>query len=164
VRRPFRTALVGVGRMGATYADDPLIPASLSLCLATHKYWQTFQPPLPWEAVVDSNHASFGPGSKAAGAWRKSAASHFRNWLSSYDPEVSRAGYYGTAQGFMAEVCPKLKGVLLRKALKRESRRCLGVCPISVGRAGFLLQVNLCVRCDPFSRRLAEEKLTALIR
>ncbi len=156
--RKFRTALVGVGRMGATYAEDPLTRryyrhASHAEVLAEH-------PAFAWEATVDTNAAALA---QAQSRWGFAhGAASMNDLLGRYDPEVLVLATPPSAYRAIVEACPGLKAVLCEKPLGNtlaEAQSLLELCDAR----GVLLQVNFWRRSDAHYRQLAAGTLASLI-
>jgi len=150
----FRTALVGVGRMGATYADDPLTKrhyrhASHAEVLAAH-------PAFAWEAVVDPDAPALAQARARWGIVHGSAS--IEDLLVDYDPEILVLATPPSAYASIVKACPGVKAVLCEKPLGRnlaEAQALLEFCDAR----GILLQVNYWRRGDPLYRRFAAGEL-----
>ena len=155
---PLRTVLVGVGRMGATYAEDPLTRRhfrhpSHADALAAH-------PGFAWEAAVDPDATALG-AAQARWGFAHSAAS-IAELLGQYSPEVLVLATPPSAYLTSVEACPSLKAVLCEKPLgatQADAQALLRLCDAR----GILLQVNFWRRGDAMCRRLAAGELAALV-
>lgn len=154
----FRTALVGLGRMGATYADDPMTRRHYRY--ASHAEVLAEHPAFAWEAAVDTDSAKLDKA-KARWGFAHGAAS-MAELYARYQPEVLVLATPPTAYASVVAACPGLKAVLCEKPLGAnlaEARAFLDLC----NQCGILVQVNLWRRCDQLYRRLAAGELTALL-
>ena len=156
--RRLRTVLVGVGRMGSTYALDPLTQrhyrhASHAEVLAEH-------PTFAWEAAVDPDATALAAAQQRWGFAH--AAASLADLLPRYDPEVLVLATPPSAYRASVAACPDLKAVLCEKPMGNtlaDARDLLELCRSR----GILLQVNFWRRCDPFCCRLAAGELQRLI-
>jgi len=156
--RRLRTVLVGVGRMGSTYALDRLTRrhyrhASHAEVLAEH-------PAFAWEAAVDPDAAALTAAQQQWGFAH--AAASLGDLLPHYDPEVLVLATPPSAYRASVAACPGLKAVLCEKPMGNtlaDAGDLLGLCRSR----GILLQVNFWRRCDPFCCRLAAGELQGLI-
>jgi len=148
--RPWRTVIFGVGRIGATYAEDEHMArwyryASHAQVLAEH-------PAFEWGAAVDSNPELTSLVQRRWGVRR--VASFLDNNIVAYDPEVAVLATPPDARLDLIERCASLKAVLVEKPLgwtAIESRAFVERC----AERGILVQVNLWRRCDRLFRILA---------
>lgn len=156
--RRFRTVLVGVGRIGATYALDPLTRrhyrhASHAEVLAEH-------PAFAWEAAVDPDASALAAAQERWGFAH--AATSLADLLARYDPEVLVLATPPAAHRANVAACAALKAVLCEKPMGEtlaDAQALLDLCRAR----GILLQVNYWRRCDPFYGRLAAGELARLI-
>jgi predicted dehydrogenase len=156
--RPFRTALVGVGRIGASYADDPLTARHYRY--ASHAQVLAEHPSFDWEVVVDSDPEKLALARERWGIAH--AASTIAGLLRSCDPEVLVLATPPASRREFVVSCPNLKAVLCEKPLGttlEETRKFLDLC----ASRRILVQVNLWRRCDELFRQLAEGQLANLI-
>jgi len=156
--RRFRTALVGLGRIGATYADDPLTRRHYRY--ASHAQVLAEHPSFALEAAVDPDPAAVA---QAQARWGIAhAVSSLPELVARYDPEVLVLATPPSARIGAIEACPGVKAVLCEKPLGgtlEEARAFLDLCEAR----GTLVQVNLWRRCDVLSRKLAAGELDAMI-
>jgi predicted dehydrogenase len=158
VIRRFRTALIGLGRVGSSYADDPLTAkyyryASHAQALSNHTAFA-------WDAAVDSNLAALA---SAQARWGfQHGADSVAKLLNSYQPEVIVLATPASAYTATISECPDLKAVLCEKPLGSsfaDAQDFVDLC----AKRGILVQVNFWRRCDSFYRRLAAGELAAII-
>jgi predicted dehydrogenase len=158
VIRKYRTALVGVGRIGATYAEDPLTRRYYQY--ASHAEVLAKHPAFAWEAAVDTDAAALAHAQARWGfAHDVATMSELR---ARYEPEVlvlatPPSAYYG-----IIEDCPGLRAVLCEKPLGNtlaDARALLELCESR----GILLQVNFWRRGDAYFRQLAAGGLATLV-
>jgi predicted dehydrogenase len=158
VTRRFRTAVIGAGRVGANYADDPLTRRYFRY--ASHAQVLAEHPAFAWEAVVDPDSSAL---SQAVARWgvRHSAPS-MHDLLKQYDPEVLVLATPPTARAATVEACPGLIAVLCEKPLGltlKDAAAFLNICDAR----GVRVQVNLWRRCDPLMRKLAAGELRTIV-
>lgn len=156
--RRYRTALVGVGKVGASYANDPLTQRfyqyiSHAQVLANH-------PSFAWDAAVDPNASALA---EAQARWGfRHAARTIEELIAQYDPEVLVIATPPTVRLDPVVACPNLKAVLCEKPLGNsieEAKSFLDHCDAR----NILVQVNLWRRCDELYGRLAAGHLQELI-
>ena len=156
--RPLRTVLVGVGRMGATYANDARIARHYRY--SSHAQVLADHPGYAWEAAVDPDAPALAD---ARARWGLAhCASSVTDLLDRYDPEVLVLATPPSAYRAAIAACPGLKAVLCEKPLGStlaEAQALLELCEAR----GILLQTNYWRRCDPFHRRLAAGHLAELV-
>jgi len=154
----FRTALVGVGRVGATYAEDP--KTRQHYCYASHAEVLVQHPAFVWEAAVDSDASALR---KAQTRWGFAhGATSITDLLLRYQPDVLVLATPPAAYASTVAACPNLKAVLCEKPLGAtlaEAQAFLDLCD----QRRILVQVNFWRRCDRLYRRLAAGELEALI-
>jgi len=156
--RPFRTALVGLGRIGVTLADDPLTQRHYRY--ATHAQVLAEHPSFAWEAAVDPDPAAVAQAQSRWGIAH--AVSTLAELVTRYDPEVLVLATPPSVRIAAMEACPGVKAVLCEKPLGctlEEARSFLDLCEAR----GALVQVNLWRRCDALCRKLAAGGLEAMI-
>lgn len=155
---PFRTVLVGLGRVGAGYAEDPLMAKSIRY--ATHAQVLADHPAFDWGAVVD---VSMRARERAAARWDVPlAADSPERVADEYRPEVAVLATPPEARIGLLERLPGLSAVVVEKPLGRslaEAEEFLALC---VERS-ILVQVNLWRRADERFRALADGDLEARI-
>lgn len=156
--RRLRTVLVGLGRMGFTYADDPLSrrhyrDASHAEVLARH---QAFV----WEAAVDTDAVRLD---QARARWGFAhGATSMAELYSFYQPEVLVLATPPQAYASAVAACPGLKAVLCEKPLGTTLAEAIAFLDLC-NRRSILVQVNFWRRCDQLYRRLAAGELAALV-
>jgi predicted dehydrogenase len=156
--RRFRTALVGAGRVGASYADDPQLARHYRY--ASHAQVLSEHPAFEWGATVDANSAALA---LAQARWGFAhAASTISELCERYAPEVLVLATPPLGRHEFVEACPGLKAVLCEKPLELDLNKAKAFLDLCRER-GILLQVNYWRRCDELYRRLAEGDLEALI-
>jgi predicted dehydrogenase len=158
VTRPFRTLLVGLGRIGAGYSDDPLVHRFYRF--ASHAQVLHKHPDFAWEAAVDWDESALV---RAKGRWGlKIVSTSIADVLDSYDPEIVVLAIPPAGRTDVINACPNLRAVVCEKPLGdnlSQAREFLGLCK----RRGIDVQVNLWRRCDEFYSRLASGELAQLI-
>ena len=155
---PFKTAIIGFGKIGAGYADDPAMARYYPY--ATHAQVLAEHPAFSWEAVVDFSGEAL---SLARERWRVPYA--FKNideLIDRYEPEVV---VLATPPENRREILDRLltvRAVIVEKPLGisvGESKKFIEYCT----RQKLLVQVNLWRRADEVFRRLAENELARLV-
>ena len=156
--RRFRTALIGAGRVGANYADDPLTRRYFRY--ASHAQVLAEHPAFAWEAAVDPDSSAL---SQAVARWGlHHGAPSMHDLLKQYEPEVLVLATPPTARAAAVEACPGLLAVLSEKPLGltlKDAATFLNVCDAR----GVSVQVNLWRRCDPLMHKLANGELRAIV-
>lgn len=155
--RPFRTALVGLGRMGAGYADDPVMARHYPY--ATHAQVLRGHPRFAWAAAVDPAE---GARSAARGRWGVPlVAAGAADLPPDAGVEVAVIATPPEARLGIVEALPDLRAVIVEKPLggPEAARAFLDSC----ARRGILVQVNLWRRADPGFRDLAAGGLRARV-
>jgi predicted dehydrogenase len=156
--RAYRTALVGAGRIGTTYADDPL--TRRHFLYASHAQVLADHPAFAWDAVADPNPDAVARTMERWGLAHGAAS--VKELLSSYDPEVLVLATPPTVRASAVMPCQSLKAVLCEKPLgtcRKDAAAFLALCDarrISV-------QVNLWRRFDPLMQWLANGYLSDVI-
>jgi predicted dehydrogenase len=159
MKRSFRTALVGVGRIGAAYSDDPLLArhyrySSHAQVIATH-------PAFEWGAALDSDAAALANTQARWGfthAVLTVAELHER-----YSPEVLVLAIPPSGRSAIVQGCPGVKAVLCEKPLDIDLSKAGFFLDLCRERGAALVQVNYWRRCDDLYRRLANGSLESLI-
>jgi len=155
---PLRTVLVGAGRMGLGFADDPVM--ALHYRYASHAQVLTSHPRLRWVAVVDpveevraSVHARWGT---------LVTARDLSELPADCQPELAVIATGPGRRREILDALPGLRAVLVEKPLAEtlsEAESFVAECD----RRRILLQVNLWRRADEQFRRMAAGGLHELI-
>ena len=156
--RQFRTALIGFGRIGSTYSEDPKIKKFFKY--ATHVEALEEHPLFELGAVVDTDEQAI----HLAGQRLKNAqiSSDLKAIAADYDPEIVVIATPPNVRMGIVNCFRNLLGVVVEKPLGRNTKEVktfLGECD----RLGVLVQVNLWRRADTFYRKLSGGGLTELI-
>jgi predicted dehydrogenase len=158
VSRRFRTALIGLGRIGSTYAEDPLIAKRYRY--ASHAQALVDHPAFAWDAAVDPNSAALASAKERWGF--KYGAHSMAKLLENYQPEIIVLATPPSAYTPTISECPELKAVLCEKPLGSsfsDAQKFVDLCAAR----DILVQVNFWRRCDVFYRQLAAGELSAMI-
>ncbi|MEW5767124.1 MAG: Gfo/Idh/MocA family oxidoreductase [bacterium] len=148
---PFKTLLIGFGRIGAAYADDPAmaecIPyASHAQVLASHRAFA-------WNAVVDSSEDACRLAEKR---WNiPETSTTILNLCCREEIEVAVIATPPEVRVEMLEALPNLRAVLVEKPLGlsvKDAENFLHVCQSR----NILVQVNLTRRTDKMMQGLAD--------
>jgi predicted dehydrogenase len=156
--RPFRTAIIGFGKIGAGYADDLVMAPYYPF--ATHAQVLAVHPAFAWGAAVDPSPEA---RALARGRWRVAhAVPNVSELLRVYEPEVAVLATPPDTRLALVEQMPHLRAVLVEKPLGStltEADAFLACCKAR----GILVQVNLWRRADETFRGLAAGGLNDLI-
>lgn len=146
----YRTLLVGLGKIGATYVDDASM--SKTVPYVTHAQVLAAHPSILWHGAVDTSEAAnefvrarFGVEHTGTSVEHIPALAHV---------DVAVLATPPSSRARMLDAMPNLKAVLVEKPLGgtlAESQRFVEECR----RRGVLTQVNLTRRCDAVIRELA---------
>jgi predicted dehydrogenase len=150
MRRAFRTVLIGCGRVGCGYADDPVMAAYFRF--ASHAQVLACHPRFDWQAVVDSDER------RARAVAARFGVPHFASRPGAL-PDVAgiEVAVLATPPGGrerLVAALPGLRALLVEKPLgvsEREAERFADRCV----ERGLSVQVNLLRRADRVLRRLA---------
>lgn len=157
-RSALRTVLVGLGRVGAGYADDPVMARWIPY--ATHAQVLSDHPAFDWGAVVDLSEEA---RARAAARWGvPRAAATVDRIAAEYGPEVAVLATPPGPRMAIVEGLPGLRAVVVEKPLGRnvaEAEEFLALCE----ERSILVQVNLWRRADQQFRGLAGGGLRAEI-
>lgn len=153
---PLRTMLVGLGRVGMGYAEDPVMArwfpyASHAQVLAEH-------PAFEWGAVADPSDDA---RARAAARWNIPFGAAAADAVAEhYAPEVAVLATPPGTRLAIVERLPSLRAVIVEKPLGRsvaEAEEFLALCQ----ERSILVQVNLWRRADEQFRALAAGRLAA---
>lgn len=152
-----RTVLIGAGRVGARYADDPVMARHFRY--ASHAQVLAKHPQFAWEAVVD-------PCDDARQAVQRKwnvphAVSTVAELKGKCEPEVATLAIPSESRLAVIEQLPSLRAVLVEKPLGHsfaESHGFIQFCQ----RRNILVQVNFWMRGDETFRRWARDGLAKL--
>lgn len=154
----FRTILIGFGKIGARYAEDPVMARYFPY--ATHAQVLADHPAFEWEAVVDPSEEAL---ERARTRWQVPyAVRSVEESPHHYQPEVAVIATPPQFRRGIIEQLPTLRAVLVEKPLGRtvaEGEAFIETC----NRHELLVQVNLWRRADETFRALAEGQLTELV-
>ena len=155
---PLRTVLIGMGKVGAGFAEDARL--SRSYPYATHAQVLCEHPAYCWSAVVDPDPQVLR---LARERWRvPCVVGSIPELLSVCQPEVAVLATPPHLRWSLIEQLPALRGILVEKPLANtvaEASQLLEGCE----RRGIRVQVNLWRRADETCRALAAGRLTELI-
>lgn len=157
-QKRLRTVLVGLGKVGAGYANDPLMAGHYPY--ATHAQVLADHPAFAWEAILDIDDAAL----KAARLrWNIPIVAHNAEELARfYQPEIAVIATPPESRNGIIEWLPSLRAVLVEKPLGpslKEGRDFLDRCE----QRGVRVQCNLWRRADESFRSLAGGELARLI-
>lgn len=157
-RRRYRTAVIGFGKIGAEYADDPVM--AMHYPVATHAQALATHPAFDWWAVVDPR-----PESRrlALERWGVSAAfATLKELAEAGMTEVAVLATPPEARIEAIELLPDLRTVIVEKPLGRtldEAQAFVDACR----RRDIRIQVNYWRRADDGFRRLASGALVETV-
>jgi predicted dehydrogenase len=155
---PLRTVLIGMGRVGAGFAEDARINRFYPY--ATHAQVLREHPAFSWSAVVDPDPQVLR---LARERWRvPCVVSSIPELLRCCQPEVAVIATPPHLRWSLIEPLPHLRGILVEKPLANsvaEASQLLEGC----AQRGIRVQVNLWRRADETFRALAAGRLTELI-
>lgn len=154
---PLRTVVVGLGKIGAGYADDPVMARFYPY--ATHAQVLRDHPAFEWGAAVDLSDDALRAARERWGVRHtgRSAAE-----VADYAPEVAVLATPPESRIGLLEGLPSIRAVLVEKPLGRtldEGERFLAWCRAR----GVAVQVALWRRCDTVFRQLAAGGLAARV-
>ncbi|MFN8455084.1 MAG: Gfo/Idh/MocA family oxidoreductase [Anaerolineae bacterium] len=153
-----RTVIIGFGKIGARYADDPLTARYYPY--STHAQVLAVHPAFAWEAVVDPSATARELAQKR---WQiPYAVKNVRELMDNYQPEVAVIATPPETRQFIIEQIPSLRAVLVEKPLGltvADAEQFLEQCR----QRHIIVQVNLWRRADEMFRALAAGQLTELI-
>jgi predicted dehydrogenase len=158
MKRRFRTALVGVGKVGSRYSDDLLTRRFYRY--SAHADVLAVHPGFEWGACVDTDLEAL---TRAQKRWNvPHCSTSIPQLLQSYHPEILVLATPPSARLDLVRPCHGLKAVLCEKPLGTslsEAHEFLSFCHEQAIR----VQVNFWRRCDAVLRRLAGGELAALV-
>jgi predicted dehydrogenase len=146
----YRTLLVGLGKIGATYVDD--VSMSKTVPYVTHAQVLADHASFLWHGAVDTSQAANEFVRARFGVERTGTSVEHIPALGQV--EVVVLATPPSSRTRMLDAMPNLKAVLVEKPLGgtlAESQRFVENCR----RHGLITQVNLTRRCDPVMRELA---------
>ena len=153
-----KTVIVGFGKVGAGYADDPVMAQTVEY--ATHAQVLADHPAFAWEAVVDVSDEALELAHKR---WRiPLAVKSISELVRQYQPDVAVLATPPQHRLTIVEQLGSLRTILVEKPLGTtvaEGREFLDYC----AQRGILVQVNLPRRADETFRSLASGRLFDLI-
>lgn len=156
--RPWRTVLVGLGRVGMGYADDAVMARSMPY--AAHAQVLADHPEFDWGAAVDLSEDA---RAEAVKRWQVPLTAAIAEEVAErYAPEVAVLATPPEARVPLVERLPGLRGVMVEKPLGRtaaEAEEFLALC----AERGIAVQVNLWRRGDEQFRALAAGRMRAEI-
>ena len=153
-----RTLLVGLGKIGAAYADDAAM--SKSVPYVTHAQVLAEHPAFVWHGAVDTSDAAIQFVQSRFGVERTGTSVDQIASLDQVDVVVLAMPPFSRAR--ILDALPNLKAVLVEKPLGTtldESQAFLNECK----RRGLVTQVNLTRRADGVMRKLAQGGLSERI-
>ncbi|MEW5744463.1 MAG: Gfo/Idh/MocA family oxidoreductase [Nitrospirota bacterium] len=156
--KPLRTVIIGFGKIGAGYADDPVM--SRHYPIASHAQALAAHPAFAWEAVVDPSNSALDNARKR---WSiQYAEKDIDSLAQRYAPEVAVIATPPQFRAGLIEKLPTLRAVLVEKPLgltTQEGSTFLQECC----RRQVMVQVNLWRRADTVFRMLASGGLVERI-
>lgn len=157
-RPPLRTILVGMGRIGAGYADDPLVRRHFEF--ATHAQVLEAHPAFAWDAVVDPSESARQEAKERWGV--RHTAADLDSLPRTYEPQVAVIATPPDVRLAVVSRLPALKGVMVEKPLGRSPAE--GTAFVEhCGARGLPVQVDLWRRGDSALASLAAGRLRDLI-
>lgn len=156
--RKLRTVVIGFGKIGAGYADDPVMARHYQY--ATHAQVLRDHPRFRWDAVVDVSEAALDLARERWGVLV--AAKTLDEVVEQCRPEVAVIATGPEFRIETVEALPDLRAVIVEKPLgltETEARRFLELCR----EKQILVQVNLWRRGDSLFRELSQGLLQKLI-
>jgi predicted dehydrogenase len=156
--RPWRAVLIGLGRVGMGYADDPVMARSMPY--AAHAQVLADHPEFEWGAVVDLSEDA---RAEAVRRWQVAfTAATAEEVAEHYAPEVAVLATPPEVRLSIVDRLPGLRGVMVEKPLGRtaaEAEEFLALC----AERRIAVQVNLWRRGDEQFRGLAAGRMRAEI-
>lgn len=153
-----RTIVIGFGKIGAGYGNDPVMARYYPF--ATHAQVLAVHPAFEWGGVVDVSDEALA---LAREQWRVLyVEKSVRELARQYSPEVAVIATPPQFRSAIIQQLPSLRAVLVEKPLGlnlTEGRRFLEDCH----QRKILVQVNLWRRADEGFRALAGGRLTELV-
>jgi len=147
---PLRTVLIGAGRIGAEYADDPIMARHYPY--AAHAQVLAAHPAFLWDAAVDPSERARAQLQQRWGI--RHLAPTVSELPSSYHPEVAVIATPPENRLAILERLTSVRAVLVEKPLGAtvaQAQRFLELCV----KRGLLVQINLTRRADETLRQLA---------
>lgn len=157
-RQRYRTAIIGFGKIGAEYADDPVMARHYPV--ATHGQALVAHPAFDWWAVVDPR-----PESRRLAQERWGMTSAFATMSELAQAGTTEVAVLATppeARVEAIELLPGLRAVIVEKPLGRtldEAQAFVRACKVR----GIRIQVNYWRRADDDFRRLASGGLQEMV-
>lgn len=148
--RRYRTAIIGFGKIGAEYADDPVM--ALHYPVATHAQALADHPDFEWQAIVDPR-----PESRrlARDRWHVPMAfASVEQLAHEAPPEVAVIATPPESRAEIIECLPGLQAVIVEKPLGRTLDEAIAFVRICAER-NIQVQVNYWRRADDDFRALA---------
>lgn len=153
-----RTLVVGFGKIGAGYADDPVMARCYEY--ATHAQVLTAHPAFAWDACVDPSPEAL---KLARERWGMGiAVPSIEDLPDGYAPDVVVIATPPSTRAAIIDAFPRAKAFLVEKPMGRnaeEGRAMVRHCT----QRGMLVQVMLWRRADAGLRQLAQGGLAGLI-
>ena len=155
---PLPTVLVGLGRVGVGYADDPVMAKTIRY--AAHAQVLAEHPAFDWKAAVDPSEEA---RARATARWPMPFTAATSDALAQdYSPEVAVLATPPEARLSSLEALPTVRAVMVEKPLGRtaaEAEEFLALC----AERSIVVQVNLWRRGDEQFRALAAGRMRAEI-
>ena len=148
-----RTVLVGAGKVGVTFADDPVMAKHYRY--ASHAQVLAEHPSLEWGAAVDVDDAPLAKVRERWGVTRTGKT--VKEACRDYAPELAILATPPGERFEAIEDLPSLRAVIVEKPLgttEAESRKFLAACRAR----NILVQVNLWRRADDRMRDIAARR------
>lgn len=156
--RPLRAAIIGFGKVGAGYVDDPIMARHYPF--ATHAQTFAAHPAFDWQGVVDP---SLSARETARTRWNiPHVAPTVAELAHVYSPEVAVLATPPDTRLALLAHLPDLRAVLVEKPLGEtlaQGQAFVAECE----RRNILVQVNLWRRADAQFERLANGLLSELV-
>lgn len=151
---PLRTVLVGLGRVGIGYAEDPVMARWIPY--ATHAQVLAEHPAFEWGAVADPSEAA---RRRASERWEVQVATACAEAVAErYAPEVAVIATPPGTRSEIVEALPTLRAVMVEKPLGRTRAEAEDFLALCAARS-IVVQVNLWRRGDEQFRALAGWRL-----
>ena len=155
--RPLRTALIGAGRMGAGFANDPVMARHYEY--ASHAQVLRDHPAFEWVGVADEDEAALR---SARDQWQVAGSASAGELPDAEGIEIAVVATPPDRRSGLLDALPGLRGLLVEKPLGTSPESALEFVRECEAR-GLLVQVNLWRRADERFRSLAAGDLAARV-
>jgi predicted dehydrogenase len=156
--RRLRTLIVGFGKIGAGYADDPVMAKHFEF--ATHAQVLSLHPAFVWDACVDPSSDALKQARERWGM--QIAVPRIEDLPDGYAPDVVVIATPPSTRALIVEAFPHAKAFLVEKPMGLDAAEGEALVRHCAQR-GVLLQVMLWRRADSGLRALSEGGLARLV-